>query len=279
MRFAPLLAISALLASFACKAPEDKQFREAPPPVEVSVSFKADTAAGLDTERELAAALRARLAGFVTVVPEGTVAPPGAVRLEIEINRVRRGRISPVFIGAAVGVTVGILSAFSGNRDGIATLDGLYHGLWAASEAEAGQARNEQKLGYVPPRLGGLVSLGHPGNSRPLFMSRIPTWAIIDQMAPLRQGERHDPAAINEALARAFATAIVNMLQERFEWKAAGTPSWYEAPESLSRRPANYERGAKDCGQRVGNWHALAVLAAGADVEMFQVIAYPGKLF
>jgi hypothetical protein len=230
MRYITYLAILTLLVLFGCKTAEYNSFQQAPPPVEVSVSIKANVLGAEDMERELAAALRARLASLVTVVPDGVEPPPDAVRLDIEINRVRRGGVSPAAVGAATGVAAALLSRDSGGG----LINGLFWGLWASQEAKNSQHHEALRLGYVPPRLNGLISLNHHGSPKPFFMDSIPTRAIIDQLPPLGYEERYNLASVNEALARAFAVAIVDKLQNKFDWSGMKTPSWYERSENQS---------------------------------------------
>ena len=205
--------------------------------MEVAVSIRTNVADVEDVEKEIAAALRARLAIFVTVVPEGVTPPPDAVRLDIEIDRIVRSNVSPAAAGVATGAAVAVLrAASSGRREHgsgiVALLEGLYWGLMVASDVDDMQRHRTNMLGYVPPRINGLISLGHPEKPSSIYTDKIPARAVIDEMAPLRDGERFDYASINEEVARAFARAVTNKLQQKFSWYPKRTPSWYEPLES-----------------------------------------------
>jgi hypothetical protein len=230
MRLTPYCAIPTLIFSFACTTPEYKLFQHSPPPLEVAVNIKVNSDGVQYLEKEFAAALRSRLANLVTVVPEGVIPPPDVMRLDIEIDRITQKNTSPAAIGAATGAAIGTLVAASnsGNHNGMPTiLYGLARGLQIGAEAEAIQRHNDYMRGYIAPKITGLVSLSLSNSYKPLYTEAIPTRAVIDEMAPLRD-VRIDYASINEELVRAFARAIANQLQSRFNWYAKRTQSWYE---------------------------------------------------
>lgn len=233
MRVMPFSFVATILLTLpACRPPEYRSFQQSPPTVEVLVSIRAGADAG-GLEREFAAALRARLASLVTVVPEGVTAPSGSTLLKIEIDSISRTNVSPAAVGAATGVAIGVISAASSRDrvrgDGlISVLDGLLWGLAVASDVEASQRHKSTMLGYVPPKIKGLITMGNPNGPRPVYAEKISSKSVIDEMRPLRESERYDPSYLNDELARAFASAVVIKLQRRFGWPASSTLSWYE---------------------------------------------------
>ena len=136
MRRAPWLFIPSILLVLGCTRPEVEAFRRQPAPVSVSVSLPSGLADREAFQKEYASALRARLATRVVVVPEGVKPPVGAAQLQVVIRDLSPapGQPSPAAIGVATGVTVGAISAISGNR-GWGIVDGLFWGLWAGSHA------------------------------------------------------------------------------------------------------------------------------------------------
>ena len=233
MRVATYFAIPALLALFACRPPEYKSLRQSPPIVDVAVKIKIVADAGA-LEREFAVALRAHLARLVTVVPEGTTAPLDAMLLSIEIDRINRTNVSPVAVGVAAGAAAGAMSAASsGVRGGgglISVFEGLFWGLAVASDVEASQRHKSIMLGYVPPKIKGLITLGNHSSPKPAYVETISSKSVINEMRPLRESERYDISYLNDELARAFASAVASKLQRKFGWPANSTLSWYEPP-------------------------------------------------
>jgi hypothetical protein len=232
MRTIPFLAVPALAALLACKSPEFKELQQSPPIVAVAVSIKDDTADAQRIEKSFAAALRARMATLVTVVPEGVEPPPDALSLVIEIDQIKRGQVSPGAVGAATGVAVTLFGTAVGDRSTAGNvIDGLFYGLWVGSEAAASQRHQVGLLGYVPPRLKGLMTMGHPEAPKPIFVENIKSKAVIREMTPLGAGEYDDYASINEKVARALAKAVANKLQSEFNWHGKAEPSWYSPTE------------------------------------------------
>ncbi|MDR0499277.1 MAG: hypothetical protein LBH03_06060, partial [Holophagales bacterium] len=114
MRILHFLVIQILiLLLFACKRPYQEFFKQPLPPVKVAVSIKSRLYVSEgryeNLEKILAVALRDHLATFATVVPEGTIAPPEAVLLHVDVYdystspiraSIRRGYVTPSFSGA-----------------------------------------------------------------------------------------------------------------------------------------------------------------------------------
>jgi len=233
MRFTPYCAIPTLMVLFACTPPEYKVFQQSPPPLEVTVNIKENLDDVQYLEKELEAAIKSRLANFVTVVPQGVTPPLNAMRLDIEIDRISHKNTSPAAIGAATGAAIGTLVAVSNsrNQNGLLTmLYGLAYGLHIGADIEAGQRQKDYMRGYIAPKITGLISLGFPDSSKPLYTETIPTRAIINEMALLRSGNINY-TSINDELVRAFARTIANQLQSRFNWDVKRTQSWYESGE------------------------------------------------
>ncbi|MCL1892832.1 MAG: hypothetical protein FWG02_01175 [Holophagaceae bacterium] len=231
MKIAPCFVVSVLLFTLACRNPEYKAHQRSTPTLTVNVSIK--TVAGASgLERELAAALRARLATLVTVVPEDVEPPNDALVLNVEIDGISQAQVSPLAVGAVAGTAVGVMAASSsrsnvGSGGLFSLLEGLVWGLNIASEVHAGQQRKAMMLGYVPPKIKGLITMGGAGQPRSVYIERISSKAIINEMQPLRESERYDQSYLNDELARAFASAVSIKLQRKFGWPAKNTASWY----------------------------------------------------
>jgi len=236
MRILPCLAIPALVFLVACQGPEYAAVQRSAAPVEVVVSMNAravTNATGDDIrfmEKEFGAAIRARLANFVTVVPEGVAPPPGSARLVVEIERITQGQVSGAAAGAATGMAIGLLGLAAGDRDAI--FNGLFWGLHIGAAVSDSQESRSRMLGYRPPRIYSYLSLSYPNNSNsaPAYASKIPVRTIIGEMRPLGNDER-DYASINAEVVRAFARAVASHLQQKFDWFPKTTQSWYEPPE------------------------------------------------
>jgi len=233
MRLTPYCAIPTLMVLFACSTPEYRVFQQSPPPLEVTVNIKDNLDDVQYLEKEFEVALKSRLANFVTVVPHGAIPPSDAMRLCIEIDKITNKNTSPAAIGAVTGAAVGTLVAVSNSRNQNALLTMLYglaYGLQIGADVEAGQRQKDHMRGYIAPKITGLISLSLPNSSKPLYIETIPTRAIIDEMAPLRN-DNINSVSINDELVRAFTRAIANKLQNKFNWNANKMQSWYESGE------------------------------------------------
>ncbi len=147
-RILKFLSPLVLLAGVACQRPEVEAYRQHPRPVVVACTAPKELEGREAYQQDFAAALRARLATRVEVVPEGAPAPPDAVTLTLEINSVDPPRRrSSGAVGVSVGVGVGAMSAAYGHRDWF--WDGLFWGLWA-SDAASLQDSLSDRLGYAP---------------------------------------------------------------------------------------------------------------------------------
>jgi hypothetical protein len=207
--------------------------------VAVTVAAKADDAQ--DLEREFAAALRARLSSYTTVVPDGVAPPEGAFRLSVEIDKMSRKKIDAAAVGAGAAVAMGAAHAVSrasggyrgsGGSDFFAILDAILFGLNVASDIEARQQYRAARLGYFPPRISGLVTLGHIDGDykKPIFIEGIKSSRVIDALSPI--SGIGDPSAVDAELARALAKVVVGKLKDVFDWRASAVPSWYESPDA-----------------------------------------------
>lgn len=215
------------LMLLACRRPDVEAFGRKPLPVVVSMSVPSDQSNAESVRDEYAAALRAKLATCITVVPEGVTAPSASAELKVAIHRIYAHRDpSPGAIGTATGVAVGTLSLLAGDRD--AFFSGLFWGLWAGSAAADSQIHTYGKLGYAPARVSASVTLQTVGQTRPLAHFTIRSGEVIEQMETLQPPDRYDPARIREAEAKAFAAVVVSRLQERFHWLPLPEPSYFE---------------------------------------------------
>lgn len=241
MSRAPWLFIPSILLVLGCTRPEVEAFRRQPAPVSVSVSLPSGLADRESFQKEYASALRARLATRVVVVPEGVKPPVGAAQLQVVIRDLSPapGQPSPAAIGVATGVTVGAISALSGNR-GWGVVDGLFWGLWAGSHASMHRERVQDRLGYVPTVVRAQVSLVQPGNPEPLWVESIEPVEVVEAMDPLPRGYRDDDGRIREEEARGFARVVVQKLTAYFQWTRFTEQRFYEdpAPKRVDETPA-----------------------------------------
>ena len=231
MRRAPWLFLPSFLLILGCTRPEVEAFRQRPAPVFVSVNLPAHLSDREGLQKEYASALRARLATRVVVVPEGVQPPVGAAELQVDIRDISPapGQPSPGAIGVATGVTVGVLSAASGNR-GWGVVDGLFWGLWAGSHAAMHQERVQDRLGYRPQVVRAEVRLVQPGNPEPLWVDSIEPVEVVEAMDPLPRGYRDDDARIREEEAKGFARVVVQKLSSTFQWTRFTEQRFYEDP-------------------------------------------------
>jgi hypothetical protein len=238
MRRAPWLFIAPFLLVLGCTRPEVEAFRQRPTPVRVSVSLPSRLEDRDGFQKEYASALRARLATRVVVVPEGVKPPNGAVELQVDIQDVSPapGHPSPAAIGVATGVTVGALSAVSGNR-GWGVFDGLFWGLWAGGHAAMHQEHVRDRLGYRPQVVRAQVRLIQPGNSEPLWVDSIEPVEVVDAMDPLPRGSRDDDGRIREEEAKGFARVVVQKLSSTFQWTRFTEQRFYEDPAARKEEP------------------------------------------
>lgn len=233
MRRAPWLFIPSILLFLGCTRPEVEAFRRQPAPVSVSVSLPSGLADREAFQKEYASALRARLATRVVVVPDGVKPPVGAAQLQVVIRDLSPapGQPSPAAIGVATGVTVGAISAISGNR-GWGIVDGLFWGLWAGSHASMHRERVQDRLGYLPTVVRAQVSLMQPGNPEPLWVESIEPVEVVEAMDPLPRGYRDDDGRIREEEAKGFARVVVQKLTAYFQWTRFTEQRFYEDPAS-----------------------------------------------
>lgn len=231
MRRAPWLFIPSILLLLGCTRPEVEAFRQRPTPVTVSVELPAGLADRESFQKEYASALRARLATRMVVVPEGVQPPVGAARLQVVIRDLSPapGQPSAAAVGVATGVTVGALSAASGNR-GWGIVDGLFWGLWAGSHAAMHRERVQDRLGYLPTVVRAQVSLVQPGNPEPLWVESIEPVEVVEAMDPLPRGHRDDDGRIREEEAKGFARVVVQKLSAYFQWTRFTEQRFYEDP-------------------------------------------------
>lgn len=241
MRRASWLFLAPLVLAFGCQRPDVEGFLRQPPPVTVSVAMPSDVPDHEGYRKEYAAALRARLATRLIVVPEGVTPPPGAAQLQVDIRDLSPspGSPRPAVVGATTGVAVGLLSAAAGNREG-AFFDGLFWGMWAGSSAAADQERTDARLGYRPSRVRAQVRLMQPGNPEPLWVTGVDPYEVVEAMDPLPPGSRDDPDRIREEEAKGFARVVVRRLSEDFHMMAVSEQRFYQppAPKPPSPEPA-----------------------------------------
>jgi len=229
----PLTFLPALVLVTGCMRPEVEAFRQAPAPVAVVFSTPASVPDHNGISREYAAAIRARLATRVTVVPEGMEGPADGATLRVNLVDVREGRHrrdpSPAAVGVTTGIVAGALSALSGRRD--AAFEGFWWGLWAGTHAAAHQERTADRLGYLPRRIHAVVELVQPssGSREPLATFDVDPDEVIDAMDPLSRADVEDEGRIRDEEARAFSRVVVAHLQDRFGWTPKPKPSYYGA--------------------------------------------------
>jgi hypothetical protein len=238
MRRTSWLFLLPLLLAFACRRPDVEAFQQSPSPVTVSVRMPRRVPDREGYQKEYAAALRARLATRLVVVPEGVTPPAGACQLQVDIRDLSpaHGAPSAAAVGTATGVAVGILSAASGNREG-AFFDGLFWGLWAGSNVAADRDDHEYRLGYRPDRIRAEVRLVKPGDPEPLWVASIDPYEVVESMDPLPPGSRDDPDRILEEEAKGFARVVVRRLSEDLHFLRVTEQRFYQSPTQAGIEP------------------------------------------
>jgi hypothetical protein len=231
MRRAPWLFLAPLLLVLGCTRPEVEAFRLRPAPVSVTVVMPPNLADRGAFQKEYAAALRARLSTRLTVVAEGVKPPVGAVELRVDIQDISPApsHPSPAALGVATGVTVGAISAASGNR-GWGVFDGLFWGLWVGGSAAAHQDRMQHRLGYVPEAIRAEARLVQPGNPEPLWVDTIDPRDVVEAMDPLPRSYRDDDGRIREEEAKGFARVVVQKLATYFRLTRFTEQRYYGDP-------------------------------------------------
>jgi hypothetical protein len=231
MRRAPWLFLGSLLLFLGCTRPEVEAFRMRPAPVQVTVTLPSGLADRDSFQKEYAAALRARLATRLMVVAEGVKPPVGAAELRVDIRDISPapGRPSPAAVGLATGVTVGALSAASGNR-GWSVVDGLFWGLWVGGQVAAQQQWAQHRLGYQPQAVRAEVRLLQVGNPEPLWVDSIEPREVVEAMDPLPRGYRDDDGRIREEEAKGFARVVVQKLSSYFQLARLTEQRFYGDP-------------------------------------------------
>lgn len=240
----PVLFVPPLtLLLLACARPEVAAFRANPTPLTVAYRVDPSVPDAPALEKEYAAALRARLATRVTVVPEGAPGPPHPVRVTVEILDIEtHNRPSGLQAGMATGVAVGLLGTLAGNRN--AVFDGFFWGLFAGSHVAAANRRDQRYLGYRPRLLRAEVRVTQDGLPDPLCDFAIQGEEVVDAMDPLHGPDRDDQIRIREEEAKAMARVVVGHLQERFGWSPKPTPSYYLPEPAPALTPAPAQRDA-----------------------------------
>ena len=231
------ILLVASLTFMACTRPEVEAFRLKPTPITVKLSIPAGIPQGEDVRKEYSAALQAKLATRVIVVPEGVKGPADTAVLDVAITDVKlyRGGPNPAAVGVATGVAVGLLGAAAGNR--YSAFDGFWWGLFAAHHAVHARRAELDRLGYRPLDVTAIVRLRQAGgaaSSTPLAEFDVGGDEVIDAMDPLSHREAYDVGNIREEEARAFARVVVAKLQNQFGWSAHGSPTFYRAPGEKS---------------------------------------------
>jgi hypothetical protein len=231
MRRAPWLFFAPFLLALGCVRPEVEAFRQRPAPVSVAVSLPAQLPDRDGYQKEYASALRARLATRVVVVPGGVKPPVGAAELQVDIQDLTPapGQPNPATVGVVTGVTVGAISAASGNR-GWGMVDGLFWGLWAGTHAAMHQERVQDRLGYRPQVVRAQVRLIQAGNPEPLWVESIEPVEVVEAMDPLPPGYRDDDGRIREEEAKGFARVVVQKLSSYFHWTRFTEQRFYGDP-------------------------------------------------
>ena len=240
MRRTSWLFVAPLLLVFGCTRPEVEAFRQRPAPVRVTVSLPSRLEDRDSFQKEYASALRARLATRVVVVPEGVKPPVGTAELQVDIRDISPAPNQPsaAAVGVATGVTVGAISAASGNR-GWGVVDGLFWGLWAGSHAAMHRERVQDRLGYRPQVVRAEVRLVQAGNPEPLWVEAIEPVEVVEAMDPLPYGYRDDDGRIREEEAKGFARVVVQKLSSYFQWTRFTEQRFYEDPPAKKdERPA-----------------------------------------
>jgi hypothetical protein len=234
------LAVLAVVVSLACRPPEFRAILQSPQVVEVVVTVAAKTNDALDLEREFASALRARLASYATVVPEGVTPPKGALRLTVEIDKMSWKRVNAAAVGAGAAIAMGATRAASrgyrywggGGNDFLAAMDMILFGLDVAFNIEGNQQYRAAYLGFFPPRISGLITLSHIDGDykKPLLIEGLKSARIIDALSPI--SDIRDQGAVDAEVARAIAKVVVGKLIAALDWRASEIPTWYEPTDA-----------------------------------------------
>ena len=228
MRRSVCWSLVPVLLLAACSRPEVEAFRLRPAPIAVRLALAEGVNDRDGLASEYAAVLRSRLAYRAVVVPEGVKPPPEAAEWQVEIRAVsaRSGPANPATVGLAVGATVGVLSAASGNR-GMGVLDGLFWGLLAGSHAAVHRDRVLGRLGYLPQAVSAQVRLVQPGHPEPLWVEAIDPIEVVEAMDTLPRSLRDDDGRIREEEAKAFARVVVQKASEYFRWTRGTEQHFY----------------------------------------------------
>ena len=241
MRRATWFFLAAIPLFLGCTRPEVEAFRQHPAPVAVHILLPPQLDNREDLRQEYVAALQARLATRVVVVPEGVKPPVGAADLQVVVQdiSVASAPSSAASVGLATGLAVGALSAVAGNR-GYSVFDGLFWGLWAGSHAAAHQDRAEarlDRLGYRPQAVRAQLRLMRAGDPEPLWTDYVDPREVVEAMDPLPLGYRDDDGRIREEEARGFARVVVQKLSAYFQWTRFTEQRFYEDPAAPRREP------------------------------------------
>ena len=243
MRRLTWLSLVPLLCAFGCQRPEVEAFRQHPTPVSVTVTMPGNLQDHDGLQKEYAAALRARLATRMVVVPAGVKPPAGAVDLLVDIRDVSPAPrpADPALVGATAGVMAGIASAASGDRSG-AFLNGLFWGLWAGNTAAASRDSQDARLGYRPQVVRAQVRLVQAGNPEPLWVSEVEPRDVVEAMDPLPPGTSQDDVdRIREEEAKGFARVVARRLADDFGWIGVTEQRFYVPAEEKVSPPAKVD--------------------------------------
>jgi hypothetical protein len=233
LRSLPLVPLVFLLA---CQRPDLEAFRRTPAPVVVTLDLPADVPDRDMHAQEYAAALRAKLATRLEVVPAGVVAPSNADTLRVVITGYSpsSSRPSAGATGVATGVTVGVVSAAAGSRS--AVWDGFWWGMFAGSLASESR-HHEERLGFRPMRVEARVLMTRGDGKTVLADFDVSPHEIMKSMEPLRRSEEDDASRIAEVEAKALARVVVRELDEVLELRVKD-PRWYRDPAAKEEKPA-----------------------------------------
>ena len=239
MRRATWIFLAVIPLFLGCTRPEVEAFRQHPAPVAVHVKLPAQLDDRDGLQKEYVAALQARLATRVMVVPEGVKPPVGAADLQVDIQdiSVASNGSSAASVGLASGLAVGALSAVAGNR-GYSVFDGLFWGLWAGSHAAMHEDRAQNRidrLGYRPQAVRAQLRLMRAGDPEPLWTDYVDPREVVEAMDPLPPGYRDDYGRIREEEARGFARVVVQKLSAYFQWTRFTEQRFYEDPTTPRR--------------------------------------------
>ncbi len=229
-----LVGVLFLGLMLACRRPEVEAFGRNPLPIAVTLQVQDDSSEARELSKDYAAALRARLATLVMVVPEGAASPDVSAELQVRISDLRRVHSepspTPAAVGVVTGVAVGVLSAMAGNRD--AVFDGLFWGLWAGDSAAQSQEWDGFHPGYDSLNLSARVTLSQPGHREPIDSFSVNGDDVAEQM-DLWPADLRDDARVREEEAKAFARVVARRFQERFHWLPLTEPRYWKPPQVL----------------------------------------------